>query len=435
VSEDVRQIAEARAKLAYTPSAPITDSSLFSGRSELLEQCRQQLGTPGMSFVIYGERGVGKTSFWSVLLSGRAVHVHTAHEKSDLQAICLPLLARMRGDMVVTSRHASDTLGGKFGPSGIGVEASHDQERTEAPIGQRVLDVDYVLEKLSTQDDYDTLVIDEFQRLPDTTRRELVSLMKASADRGLRFHFVAVGVAREGELFIDDDEFREYLQRNIVAIRIPRMSELELLDIVTTRRERFAIQFESDVVPNLVWVASGYPSQLHQLALTAALTAIPPSLSGLIGQLGASSNAIGRLLAFLRPPRRKDTASLEVSVSYHYFVSALVRQVSAYELVNPEIADDFKPPEQSERQKILASYASGEAVAMPLAELARRMGRELEDMQSLVLRHADLFATEEMPNACVRPRRAALRPYVRARLVLAREGPHARPTQVQPRTI
>ena len=79
------ELAELQKALAtvYTPANPIDDPSLFSGRTELLAELRTDLTMPGSHLVIYGERGVGKTSLWNVLLNGRKVARLSASEQDD----------------------------------------------------------------------------------------------------------------------------------------------------------------------------------------------------------------------------------------------------------------------------------------------------------------------------------------------------------------
>ena len=54
----------------FSPSEEIRSDnlSLFVGRTKLLEDAIQALGTPGASLVVYGDRGAGKTSFARVLM-------------------------------------------------------------------------------------------------------------------------------------------------------------------------------------------------------------------------------------------------------------------------------------------------------------------------------------------------------------------------------
>jgi replication-associated recombination protein RarA len=51
----------------YTPSFPIEFQELFSGRSEELRSVVQIISQKGKQLIIYGDRGVGKTSFANIV--------------------------------------------------------------------------------------------------------------------------------------------------------------------------------------------------------------------------------------------------------------------------------------------------------------------------------------------------------------------------------
>src|SRR6185369_1748455 len=66
---------------AFRPSAPIDRRSLFSGRTDQIAELFSVVAQPGAHAVVYGERGVGKTSLAAVtaeLLSSSSVLVARA---------------------------------------------------------------------------------------------------------------------------------------------------------------------------------------------------------------------------------------------------------------------------------------------------------------------------------------------------------------------
>lgn len=107
---DVAKTAEDRAKIQqqlaqiYTPGVPITDPALFSGRQRLLSDLRLELPVAGRNFVLYGERGVGKTSFYNVLLHGFSVERHNCSKQDDFVTIFLNILGK-RGEQFTDADH------------------------------------------------------------------------------------------------------------------------------------------------------------------------------------------------------------------------------------------------------------------------------------------------------------------------------------------
>jgi MoxR-like ATPase len=60
--------ARARVLRTFSPSAPIAQRDLFAGRTEQLQRVLQVIFTAGRHIMLYGERGVGKTSLARVLM-------------------------------------------------------------------------------------------------------------------------------------------------------------------------------------------------------------------------------------------------------------------------------------------------------------------------------------------------------------------------------
>jgi ABC-type transport system involved in cytochrome bd biosynthesis fused ATPase/permease subunit len=60
---------EAKFKIAriFTPSAPIDDRTLFAGRKKQMVRILNAISQRGQHAVLFGERGVGKTSLTNVI--------------------------------------------------------------------------------------------------------------------------------------------------------------------------------------------------------------------------------------------------------------------------------------------------------------------------------------------------------------------------------
>ena len=52
---------------AFTPSAPINRLTLFAGRLPQIDRVFGAVFSPGQHAIIYGERGVGKTSLANII--------------------------------------------------------------------------------------------------------------------------------------------------------------------------------------------------------------------------------------------------------------------------------------------------------------------------------------------------------------------------------
>ena len=67
ITKDERQLLEAKISVAFSPAAPINEYSLFAGRPDQVREIIAAINQRGQHVMLFGERGVGKTSLANVL--------------------------------------------------------------------------------------------------------------------------------------------------------------------------------------------------------------------------------------------------------------------------------------------------------------------------------------------------------------------------------
>src|SRR5687768_16151040 len=67
----------------FTPSAPVSTASLFSGRTSQISTVIDAIAQVGQHAIIYGERGVGKTSLANVIIAYLPEEVLTVRLNCD----------------------------------------------------------------------------------------------------------------------------------------------------------------------------------------------------------------------------------------------------------------------------------------------------------------------------------------------------------------
>jgi hypothetical protein len=262
-----------RSQLAriYTPGEPITDPKLFSGRTELLDSLRNQLAIPGKVLILYGERGVGKTSFYNVLLHGMKFIKYSCTSRDTFITIFLNILRSLGEYLTEIEINNLSEAGFEIGADGIfkGTGKFSD-ERKFAPILPEPLDQASVLRRLKgIQESVDAIVFDEFQKLEDQDiYLQMNDLVKALSDNQIKVRILFVGIAESDEMLLPPSlDFPDYKLRHYMAVKIPRMTVSELEDIIDRRRNIFNIEFDPEVKSEIAIIASGYPFIAHTLAL------------------------------------------------------------------------------------------------------------------------------------------------------------------------
>jgi energy-coupling factor transporter ATP-binding protein EcfA2 len=258
----------ARLAEAFRPAAPIDRRGLFSGRVDQIGELFSVVGQPGQHAVVYGERGVGKTSLSAVVAellrgSGVATPRVICDSSDDFSSIWRKALAEI-------GLHTS-TSGVGFAPT-----VSEGSEPASMLLGSgRVTpyEVTRALEALA-RDRPLAIFVDEFDRIVDSDDRALFAeTIKTLSDRVVGATIVLVGVADDINELIRE---HRSIERALVQIRMPRMSRAELAEIATKGIEAAQMTIQKTAVDSVTGLSQGLPHYTHlltQLAGQAALSA------------------------------------------------------------------------------------------------------------------------------------------------------------------
>jgi hypothetical protein len=115
------------------------------------------------------------------------------------------------------------------------------------------------------------VIIDEFDRTDQTTATLMADTIKTLSDRATDTTLVIVGVADSIDQLIEE---HESVLRAIVQIQMPRMSQLELLEIIDNGLKKSEMGIADPIRTRLASLSQGLPHYTHLLAKHAALDAV-----------------------------------------------------------------------------------------------------------------------------------------------------------------
>ena len=250
---------------AFRPAAPIDRRALFSGRTAQIGDLFAVVAQPGQHAVVYGERGVGKTSLVTVaaemLAAGDVLVARTTCDRSDdfgsvwwkaLDEINLTVTrpgVGFTGAPRESPGPASGMLGGDATPYAV-------KRSLQRMTGERRV----------------AIVIDEFDRLASSDARLLFAdTIKMLSDQLVGATVVLVGVADDIDQLIAE---HQSIERALVQIHMPRMSGEELGEIVSGGIERARMTIDRDAVETIARLAQGLPHYAHLLGQLAARIAL-----------------------------------------------------------------------------------------------------------------------------------------------------------------
>ncbi len=235
----------ARVSQAFRPSAPIDQYAMLAGRQAQLMDVISAAGQPGQHVALYGERGVGKTSFANVL-------------------------AEVFNQI------------GVGGYRGVGVNCSTDDNFDS--IWRNIFreldeDIEYVAitpedvrHAIESFGSPALIVIDELDRLEDESSLSLLAdTIKTFSDHSVNSTLVVVGVARSIDELIGE---HESIERALVQVEMPRMSRGELREIIEKGCSYAELTALDLAIDKITKFSEGLPHYTHLLGLYAGQRAV-----------------------------------------------------------------------------------------------------------------------------------------------------------------
>ena len=233
---------------AFSPATAISRSVLFHGRRAIIRRLIDAVHQAGQHAIIYGERGVGKTSLANVL--------------SDfLQPFTSEAIVSARFNCYgeTTYRQIWESL---FREVGLPTKEEFSP-----------FIVSDVIDTLRRDEDRKLiLIIDEFDRIQDPDIDTLFAdTIKALSDFNVDTTLIVVGVADDVDDLIEE---HQSVDRCLVQIHLPRMPTDELMEIVKSGISTAGMEVSDDAVSQICTVSLGLPHYAHALGLASGRAAI-----------------------------------------------------------------------------------------------------------------------------------------------------------------
>lgn len=299
----------------FTPAAPVDRAEIFAGRTDQVRKVMDAISQKGQHAIIFGERGVGKTSLARVLHDflknfGESVLIpHITCDSGDdftslwrkvFDEIRLVRTQKSAGFVSEDSRVELPSLREELSEN----VSTGDVRRLLAPLAYNFIVV---------------IILDEFDRLTKQKSRAMVAdTIKMLSDHLDGVTLIPVGVADTVDELIKE---HESISRNLFEIPMPRMSVLELTEILTKGFGKLRMNASQEVLTRITDLSRGLPHYTHLLGKHTARQAI--DRQSLAVQIDDAERAIKQAL---------DEAKQSTKSAYHRATrsqkkDALYRQV------------------------------------------------------------------------------------------------------------
>ncbi|MCF8708546.1 ATP-binding protein [Rhizorhapis sp. SPR117] len=250
---------------AFTPSQPVIHKDRFAGRADALGKLIRGIEDQRLHPILYGDRGIGKTSLLHILAdtareAGYAVLYHSCDADTHFDEMFRSVLAQIpqlyHGG--VTPTHDPVETGASLldmAPPTATLSPRHVTDLLASVVGIRVI-----------------VLLDEFDRATSSQfRRSVAELIKNLSDRSARVQLVVAGVAAN---FTELIEHIPSIRRNILNLELPRMTDAEIDEMMQIGAQASGLGFDETACMHIRTIADGSPYIAALLAHHAGLAAI-----------------------------------------------------------------------------------------------------------------------------------------------------------------
>lgn len=249
---------------ALTASQPVTSRDRFAGRADVLADLIAAIEQQRAHVVLFGERGIGKTSL---------VHVF-AETARDARYLVLygSCGVEARFDDMFRTFAAQIPLLYHADISPVADEREHGRSFAEL-LGSEPLDPRSLAELFGRiVGTRVILILDEYDRVRDPTfRRDVAELIKNLSDRAARVQLVLTGVASNLDELVG---FTPSIRRNIVGLGVGPMAEADMMFILERAEAATGLVFPPETQAMIARMAAGSPYLVRLIGSRAALVAL-----------------------------------------------------------------------------------------------------------------------------------------------------------------
>jgi len=242
---------------SFRPHEPTNQPELLAGRSQLLNRARDAVNTQGLHIILYGDRGMGKTSV--------AHAVGYLVQEADRPDGCRVVLASCDSNDDYRSLWHKAFQEVKAAQPQMGFKAFADVSLLDrADVGEALDNPNAVRRVMQSLPNPSVFIFDEFDRLPNRgdIQRLMGDTIKLFADFGVRTTLILVGVAESITDLIGE---HASVGRHIAQIQVAPMTAEELAEIIQKGFNGAGLVFDEGLDRRIADLSQGYPHFTHLL--------------------------------------------------------------------------------------------------------------------------------------------------------------------------
>jgi Cdc6-like AAA superfamily ATPase len=242
---------------AFTPGSPIDDKDLFAGRKRQREKLLSTIFQKGEHAILFGERGVGKTSLANIVYDWLQIMGRFNYRRAKVNCA-----NGMSFDDIWRTAFNQITF-----ETPDGETVTLDGALPKNPSSENIRETFQLL------NDRSIIIIDELDKITDKrVQRRLADTVKTLSDNAIGTTLIMVGVGDSIDQLIAE---HLSIERAIVQVPIKRMAKYELLEIVDKGLSKCeGMTISGNARDRMADYSQGLPYYTHLLARESALYAV-----------------------------------------------------------------------------------------------------------------------------------------------------------------
>ncbi len=245
----------------FTPSAPIENVELFTGRDGQINAIKEAIREKGQHAIMHGLRGAGKTSLANMtlfLFKNLMSLKITCNREDTFNSIWERALRKIR--FVQTDKTVGFISTNKTDVFPIEVPGKDMISPTE--IEQILINIPGNM----------LFIFDEFDMIKSkNVKSQMADMIKLVSDNLPHVTILIVGIAESVDELIGE---HPSIERCMKQIELPLMNNLEAKDMVLQNLSYLKMGIDEQVLFKIIDTASGFPNYLHLLCKHAARIAV-----------------------------------------------------------------------------------------------------------------------------------------------------------------
>ncbi|MEQ5790469.1 ATP-binding protein [Muricauda sp. NFXS6] len=242
-------------KQVFSPTSPIKQKDFFYGRINQLNKVADAINEEGQHAILYGDRGVGKTSLANIM----------ATSYTNLYPI--KVTCNRQDNFRTLWENALDSVQFSRKTDGIGFNPQQAEEIVR--IGNQLRGIknvrpNHIVQILNSLPAGKLLFIfDEFDNIStQKARSSFADLIKSMSDNNTNSTIVLVGISDSIENLIGN---HQSLERCLKQVKMPKMKDEECEEIIVNGLNRLEIGIDDKVKEKIIEFSSGFPHYVHLL--------------------------------------------------------------------------------------------------------------------------------------------------------------------------